>query len=207
MSITLADFPDHPSNLDRRQRKTHLAVKNALLELLQEKPLDSISISELSERADINRKTFYNNYASIDEVVQEINQHILAHIFETLPEKITIHNEIEIYHLMVDYTSSLEPHKHLLRQILSLEDNLTIGQYFREAVLPYIERNLLSYQVEPAVIPYINSYIVNGLTSLLHEWFEDDKLTAQQVALLGYNLTISAIKLDNYRDIISRESE
>lgn len=203
VKLTLSDFPYYDSNLERRQRKTHLAVENALLELLQEKPINSISISELSEKADINRKTFYNNYTSIDDVVEEINQHIFTHIFNFLPEKITIRNEIEIYHLLLDYTTAIEPHKKLLKQIFSMDDNLTIVQKFRETILPYIKKNLLSYRVDPAVIPYINSYIVNGLTSIFHEWFLDDSLTAGQVALLGYNLTISAIKLDNYKDIMS----
>lgn len=203
MKLTLSDFPHYDSNLERRQRKTHLAVENALLELLQEKPINSISISELSEKADINRKTFYNNYTSIEDVVEEINQHIFTHIFNSLPEKITISNEIEIYHLLLDYTTAIEPHKKLLKQIFSMDNNLIAIQKFRETILPYIKKNLLSYRVDPAVIPYINSYIVNGLTSILHEWFLDDNLTAGQVALLSYNLTISAIKLDNYKDIMS----
>lgn len=202
MQANLTNLPNRELRIDRRQRKTRLAVENALLELMQEKPLDTISISELSERADINRKTFYNNYTSIEDVLSEINHRITGYILEALPEKLTIQNEIEIYHLLLSYTTALEPHHRLLRQISQTHNSFLLIDHLKEQLFPYIERNLISYHVNPAVVPYIVSYVINGLTCLLHEWCLNEDLTPQQLALLGYNLTISAIKLDNYRDIL-----
>ena len=45
---------------DRRVVKTKRAIRNALVQLLSEKELDQITVKELADRADINRKTFYN---------------------------------------------------------------------------------------------------------------------------------------------------
>lgn len=42
----------------------------ALIGLLEEKPLSSISVSELAERAGVSRVTFYRNYHSIEEVLE-----------------------------------------------------------------------------------------------------------------------------------------
>jgi AcrR family transcriptional regulator len=199
MDIEWLNYEPH---MDRRQKKTRLAVEKALLELMQDKPVELISISELAQKADINRKTFYNNYDSVEDVVHGIDKKISAFIFDKLPKKITINNEIEIYHLLLDFSVSVEPHKELLCQITRNSSASTITEHLKEQILPYIEKSLSSYKIAPAVIPYINSYVVNGLSSIYYEWFNDDQLTAQQVALLGYNLTSSAIKLDNYRDII-----
>ena len=41
----------------------------ALMRLLQEKPLSSISITELAAEAGISRMTYYRNYQSIDDVL------------------------------------------------------------------------------------------------------------------------------------------
>ena len=47
---------------DRRKKKTHIAIQNAFIELLEEKPINDITVSELTKRADVNRTTYYNNY-------------------------------------------------------------------------------------------------------------------------------------------------
>lgn len=57
---------------DMRTRKTRTAIRKAFREMLKEMDYDQISIKELTERADINRRTFYLHYASIDELLNEL---------------------------------------------------------------------------------------------------------------------------------------
>ncbi|RIL83445.1 TetR/AcrR family transcriptional regulator, partial [Staphylococcus cohnii] len=47
---------------DRRVRKTQNAIKHAFIQLLNEKDLDKITISDITHKADINRGTFYLHY-------------------------------------------------------------------------------------------------------------------------------------------------
>ncbi|MBO5239184.1 MAG: TetR/AcrR family transcriptional regulator [Lachnospiraceae bacterium] len=199
MEIDWTNYDSHP---DRRQRKSCIAIEKALLELMQTKPIDMISISELAEKADVNRKTFYNNYNSIEDVEQSIDRKITAFIFDTLPKKITINNEIEIYHLLLNFTLSIKPYKELLGKMAKNKGSITITEHLKDQILPYVEKSLENYNIAKAVIPYINTYIVDSLSSIYFQWFNDNNLNAQQVALLAYNLTTSAIKLDNYRDIV-----
>ena len=44
---------------DRRIQKTKKAIYEALIDLMRKKKLSSITVTELSAAADINRKTFY----------------------------------------------------------------------------------------------------------------------------------------------------
>ena len=44
---------------DRRVRRTRMRLQQAMLELLKEKDARSITVRELTERADVNRGTFY----------------------------------------------------------------------------------------------------------------------------------------------------
>lgn len=201
MNLNLQQLNITEPNIDRRKRKTRVAIENALLDLMQYKPINTITISELAEAADINRKTFYNNYNSVEDVIIGINQKLSLHIFSSLPEKITINNEIEIYHLLLNFTTALEPHKKLLQKMSQVSKNSPFFDYFKDQILPYVERNLSSYHIDAAITPYINSFLVNGLYSILYTWVNEDRLNADQVALLAYNLIISAIKLDNYKDI------
>ena len=49
---------------DRRVLKTKRAIYNAFVELLSEKEINHITITDISKKADINRKTFYNYYSN-----------------------------------------------------------------------------------------------------------------------------------------------
>ena len=81
---------------DRRDRIRKKAVDEALVELLKKKPISEITIVELTERADINRKTFYNHYADIYAVVGEIEDEIVEELCrllrQNLPEEVQEHS-------------------------------------------------------------------------------------------------------------------
>ena len=51
-----------PKPVDRRVLKTKRAIRNAFAKLMVEKDINDITIMELAETADINRKTFYNYF-------------------------------------------------------------------------------------------------------------------------------------------------
>ena len=67
---------------DRRVRKSKDALKSALMELLRKKSLHEIQIKQLCELADVNRSTFYSNYASVDEILTDIYRDVVQRISE-----------------------------------------------------------------------------------------------------------------------------
>lgn len=195
-------FPEDKTIKDRRKRKTQCAVESALLELLREKTFESICISELAEKADINRKTFYNNYSSIEDVLHGIDRKISAYFQEKLPSHITIENEGEIFPILLEMAQNMEPYKELLYHITSNQGSILIMQRFQLILQPFIERSFESYNISPVLTTYINHYIVNGLSGLFFEWFQNDNLTSRQLATLAFNMTISSIHLENYNQIL-----
>ncbi|HIR93275.1 MAG TPA: TetR/AcrR family transcriptional regulator [Candidatus Egerieimonas intestinavium] len=58
-------------------------IVKALLQLAQTKPLSSITISELTERAGVSRMTFYRNYRSKEDVFSSYLREILEDYHET----------------------------------------------------------------------------------------------------------------------------
>ena len=57
---------------DLRVRRTMTSIHKAFSEMLLEMPYDKITITELSNRAGINKKTFYRYYPVLDDLLQEI---------------------------------------------------------------------------------------------------------------------------------------
>lgn len=69
---------------DRRVLYTKMFLKESLLELMKEKPVDKITPTELCRRAGINRNTFYTHYYTPRDVLAEIEEEFSAQIFESL---------------------------------------------------------------------------------------------------------------------------
>lgn len=65
-----------------RVRLTKQMIQNALIALLEEKPLDKISVTELCQKAAVNRMTFYKYYGSQFDVLNAIVDNIFSEISE-----------------------------------------------------------------------------------------------------------------------------
>ena len=56
---------------DRRFKRNKKEIRRAFIDLVIEKGYDKLTISEITERADINRMTFYSHYESIEDIFHE----------------------------------------------------------------------------------------------------------------------------------------
>lgn len=61
--------------MDRRIRKSQEAIKMAVIELMIEKEFDQITIQDISDRADVSRRTIYLHYMDkfdlLDKLIEE----------------------------------------------------------------------------------------------------------------------------------------
>ncbi|MBS5724963.1 MAG: TetR/AcrR family transcriptional regulator [Clostridiales bacterium] len=64
---------------DLRVRKTKEAIHNTFKAMICEMDYEQITIKELTQRAQINRKTFYLHYSSLDVLLEELQEEIADH--------------------------------------------------------------------------------------------------------------------------------
>ena len=69
---------------DKRCRKTRKAIRTAVAQLMTEKDVSAITITEISELADINRKTFYAHYSNVNDVLDDIEDELVGTLSELL---------------------------------------------------------------------------------------------------------------------------
>ena len=70
MDIKEFERPSRPSNREANAI-TRDSLFEALLILVEKKPFEKITVSELVKRAGVSRTAFYRNYNSITEIVEE----------------------------------------------------------------------------------------------------------------------------------------
>lgn len=79
-------------------------IQRAFLELLQEKPCEKITVTDIAQRADLNRSTFYAHYPDVQGLLEDMEDEVIAHSMQILSEmtcRDIFHNPKEFLHLLM----------------------------------------------------------------------------------------------------------
>ena len=157
---------------DRRVRKTKDALKKALLHLVCFKEPGSISIKELTETAAINRATFYDHYADIYELYDDVEQDALDKIRTSLMEE-EFPDRASIYRAVIDVLqSSPDTFMVLMREGSSGSFEETMAQMFEMA---YLKNELTEHDLESFsdTRRFLLAYHTQGCIGLLKKWIRE----------------------------------
>lgn len=73
--------------MDMRVVKTRRAIRNALIELAEEKDVDKITVKELCERAEISKPAFYSHYGNIYDVIDEVENEVVQRVCDQMAHR------------------------------------------------------------------------------------------------------------------------
>ncbi|MFI3173156.1 MAG: hypothetical protein R3Y58_12440 [Eubacteriales bacterium] len=103
-----------------------ILIKEALLELMTEKPYMDITVTDIIKKANVARVSYYRNYCSIDEILDSIVEDKMNKIKNRIqPMLLTNHSEEE----WIELLHTIFEHKAMMN------DNLTLT---RECNRPYL---------------------------------------------------------------------
>lgn len=71
---------------DRRVRYTKMVLRESILDLLKDKTINQISITELCKIADINRNTFYKHYNTPYDLICEMEDEIFNKLMDSIKD-------------------------------------------------------------------------------------------------------------------------
>jgi AcrR family transcriptional regulator len=69
---------------DRRIIYTKMVLRQSLLELLRERPIEKITVKDICEKADINRGTFYTHFSDPYNLLEQIENELFAEIASSI---------------------------------------------------------------------------------------------------------------------------
>ncbi len=70
--------------MDLREKKTRKNITNAFLQLRRKKPLERITVKELSELAEISKATFYLHYKDIYDLSEQLQNQVIQNILDKI---------------------------------------------------------------------------------------------------------------------------
>lgn len=74
--------------VDLRVQRTKKLIRNAFVELLEEKELNKITINAITTKAEINRVTFYLHYKDINDLIDSMLNELIAELEKVLLDKL-----------------------------------------------------------------------------------------------------------------------
>ena len=94
---------------DARVRYTRRVIKESLLRLLEDRPVNRITVKEVCEAAQINRATFYAHFTDCFDVLNQMENDLLADFERSLSfaSVVDVVDMIERIYAMIDQNAEV----------------------------------------------------------------------------------------------------
>jgi AcrR family transcriptional regulator len=167
---------DETSRTDPRTRKTKRAIRNAFAKLLSEKELNDITVRDVAELAEINRKTFYRYYSGIYQVVDEIENEIVRS-YEQILGEIDFRRDFENpYRIFERLTDTIQTDLDFYGCLLSMQGNVSLASKLSEMLKAKTMETLLRHvSMDARVADIMLDYVISGMVAVYQKWFNSGR--------------------------------
>lgn len=150
-----------PNN--RRRKESREKIEKVFVELLQQKELNQVSVSDICKRAGLNRTTFYANYPDIyglaDSIRDKLETNLSTLYHEDAETGINSHDYIKLF-------DHIQQNQIFYRTYFKLgyDDNYKIVTYDIELAKKHFQGRFIRYHME---------FFKSGLTKIIKLWLEN----------------------------------
>ena len=180
---------------DRRIRKTKATLRRTLTHLLKTKELKDISVSELTELADVNRGTFYLHYKDIYNMFEQIENEALEE-FTQMITKFKQQESLVWKSIMLDLFKYISANADLFIAILKTKESAFLTNII-EMNRPQgkSEWQKLFAAGREEYYEYYYAFFTSGCIALVRSWFNKGMPeSSEQMAALAEKLMTNCIR-------------
>lgn len=150
-----------PNN--KRRKESQNKIIKAFVNIIQEKELNEISVSEICKLAHLNRSTFYANYIDIYDLAEKVAYEIESEVVELYSEERTTKNNSHNY---------LKLFKHIK------ENQIFYNTYFKLNmdklfIIKEYDTNLSKHLYNDQFIDYHIEFFMAGLNAIIKKWLQN----------------------------------
>ena len=168
------------SHTDQRVIHTRIAIRDAFVYLIAERGFEALSVTDITQQAEINRSTFYLHYRDKFDLLEQTELEVIRDI-----ENIILRaNSLDL----TDFSSAEQPIPVAVSVFEYLEQNATLikaivgrngGADFRQKLRKAVERNLKvgfmgGIHEDSFRVPceYLIAYVTSAHFGLVQAWLE-----------------------------------
>ena len=166
--------------LDRRIQKTRKLLQDAMVELVSDKGFESVTIREITDRANVGHSTFYTHFQDKEELLQSCFEKI-GELFEQHNQIISngrAHGGFDAAHFFLNIFRFVEQNRQLFKALLGKKGigifNQPIYDYifeymYKASKLLAVHKQHFTFQPEMAAHFYVSAFI-----GTLRWWVDED---------------------------------
>ncbi len=160
---------------DRRVRRSKRLLETGLTELLEEKPINAITVRELTERVDINRGTFYLYYRDIYDMVEKLEQEYSERIMEIFSGFQPTEMERVTNGVITSFFQFIKDNKALCRVLLSEHGDIAFLQRLDTSLRAYSRGIWVQEKgMSEEEFDYLYSFVTFGALGIVRDWVRAD---------------------------------
>ena len=168
---------------DKRITRTKRALRTALIELMEERGFDAITVNDLCNYADLNRGTFYNHYQDKEDLLGAFEDEFLIGLeaFQDKMGSLSV-SSLTSYKLtkkplpvLVDLFEYLREEGDFLHAVLGPGGDIRFVPRLRDLICGELVESLLHdhYRNEPTpFVSYYISYFAAAYLGVISRWIE-----------------------------------
>lgn len=176
---------------DRRSQRTRHLLSAALVELIREKDYSTITVSDIIERANIGRSTFYSHYRDKDDLfVGELDR-----VIELLSHRIPGQKEMPYFPSLGLFQHVGEEYELYKALVWTPGIDLLI-KHMQKSLSNRIEQGLQENKKEFDVpIPILANFIAGSFLTILRWWLENKMTyTPEEIDEVFKKLTLACVE-------------
>ena len=158
-------------NRDARVRYTRTMIKKAFFDLLRQKPINKITVTEICELAHINRSTFYKHYHDVYDIMEQFQ----ADAADALVQFIMKNKDQDPHVALLTVVTEFSRHYDLFSAIISSAAGGTFMQDLSQACFDsFHEEAVAKGQTNSYFYSSLNfSYYTGGISGVLSYWVKN----------------------------------
>ena len=173
--------------VDRRAIRTKRNITDAFTQLLAEKDFDKITVAEIAERADINRRTFYLHYEDIYALLDELENTLVTEFKVELEQK----QPTSLHAFLSDLVDFQWRSRQLVTALLANSASQFLAKIMQIAIDDDFAHSEYTTAIERQ---YCWNYIEHGLRGVLLDWLQTNSLPQAKIVNFITNTVQSSLR-------------
>lgn len=177
--------------MDRRVIRTRKWLQQSFLELLQEQAFETITVQDISDKADVARVTFYRHYHDKDDLLKDFLKQFFKELEPLLLSPFDF-LEDEVGHVAQKNLSTLYQHvatkKQLFKAVLLSSISAPVRKQWRETIVKQVELAMQSANDQTRLgenASIVTNLMAEGVIGVMIWWLENDcYIDAEQLATI-----------------------
>jgi AcrR family transcriptional regulator len=173
--------------MDRRMRKTKVAIYAAFSELLAKKKYSQITIEQIINLADIGRSTFYSHFDTKDELLKSM----CLDMFQSMALSEHSLDITDSHSIVTELLCHIKNNKKAINGVITSESGNLFIRYFKDYFNQRIEKLLDRFDKPYATVP--KDFLINHISGSfieMVEWWVESGMKQTPEELTEYYLSV-----------------